>query len=128
MRTKILALGLVFIFLSGFISAQLSESTPREYIEKRRKNYVKDYPRLSPKIKKAILNGDIIMGMTKEQVRATRGRPYKINKTTTASRIHEQWIMHPSWYKPRSFEADKDKEYGYIYFDNGKVTSWQSWR
>ena len=26
MRTKILALGLVFIYLSGFISAQLSES------------------------------------------------------------------------------------------------------
>ena len=26
MRTKILALGLIFIFLSGFISAQLSES------------------------------------------------------------------------------------------------------
>jgi len=115
------------ILSKGIRIAEKISSTIQNDIENRRKNYVKKHPELSPKIKKAILNGNILIGMTGEQVRASRGRPYKINKTTTASKIHEQWIMHPSGYKPGSFEADKDKEYGYIYFDNGKVTGWQSW-
>lgn len=89
-----------------------------------REEYLKKNPNLPPNIKKAILNKDILIGMTFDQVRASRGRPHKINKTTTATRIRTQWIMHP----PEGPGNDyRSKEYGYIYFINGKVTSWQSW-
>lgn len=51
------------------------------------------------------------IGMTKTEAQnSTWGRPSKINKTTTAYRIHEQWV------------------YGngkYLYFDNGYLTSIQ---
>ena len=53
-------------------------------------------------------------------------RPHKINKTTTKFGIHEQWIMYFSG-GPGSHDL-KGQEYGYIYVENGKVTSWQSWR
>ena len=182
MRTKILVLGLFFIYLSGFISAQLSESdvvyvilgekifhlenceklgnrktgmslgfaikrgyepchecilskdikiykksssTVQKNIEKRRKNYVDKHPELSQKIKKAILAGDVLIGMNSEQVIASRGRPHEINKTTTKFGINEQWVMYFSG-GPGSYDI-KGKEYGYIYLEDGKVTSWQSW-
>ena len=183
MRIKILASVLVFIFLSGFISPQLSEadvvyvipgekifhldnceklgnkktgmslgvaikkgyepcpecilskgikiykkssSTVQEDIGKRRRNYIDKHPELSQKIKKAILYGDVLIGMNTEQVIASRGRPHKISKTTTRFGVHEQWIMYFSG-GPRSYDL-KGQEYGYIYLENGKVTSWQSWR
>ena len=183
MKTKILALGLIFIFLSGFISAQLSESdivyvvlgekvfhlegceklgssktgmsvrharevreyepcskcilskgitfyeksssTIQEDMEKQRKNYVDEWTQmLSQKIKKAILDGDVLIGMNSEQVIASRGRPHEINKTTTKFGINEQWVMYS--FSDSGLWDLKGKEYGYIYFENGKVTSWQS--
>jgi len=183
MRVKILFLGLIFIFLSGFISAQLSESdvvyvvpgekvfhlegceklgssktgmsvrharevreyepcsecilskgitfyeksssTIQEDMEKQRKNYVDEWTQmLSQKIKKAILGGDVLIGMNSEQVIASRGLPHEINKTTTKSGIHEQWVMYA--FNDSGLWDLKGKEYGYIYLENGKVTSWQS--
>jgi len=183
MRVKILFLGLIFIFLSGFISAQLSESDivyvapgekvfhlescerlgsartgmsvkhareVREYepcsecilskgitfyekslstiqkdMEKQRKNYVDEWTQiLSQKMKKAILDGDVLIGMNSEQVIASRGNPHAINKTTTESGIHEQWVMYA--FSDSGLWDLKGKEYGYIYLENGKVTSWQS--
>ena len=49
--------------------------------------------------------------MTAEEVYAsTWGRPQKVNRTTTASVIREQWVY---------------SGYRYIYFENGVVTSIQ---
>lgn len=51
------------------------------------------------------------IGMTKTEVEnSTWGKPSKINKTTTAYGIHEQWV----------YSNGK-----YLYFDNGKLTSIQ---
>ena len=186
MRTKILTLGLIFIFLSGFISAQLSESDivyvipgekvfhlegceklggnktamsvrhareVREYepcsecilskgitlyrppihstvledMEEARRAYVDakvEMGRMSQRVKDAILRGDVLLGMNSEQVIASRGRPYDVNKTTGAFGVHEQWVMYATL-APPAWDV-KAKNYTYIYFENGIVTSWQS--
>jgi len=90
-----------------------------------REIYLEENKNLPEGIKKAIHDGNVVVGMIRGQVIAGRGSPYKINKTTTASGVYEQWIMYPSSGPVHS--SRKDKEYGYIYFKNGKVSGWQSW-
>lgn len=63
----------------------------------------------SKKILSAVRNGDILLGMTKDQVRASVGIPEQINRNGGRWGINEQWVY-------KGF---------YVYFDNGKVTSWQ---
>ncbi len=186
MRTKILSLGLIFIFLSGFISAQLSESdvvyvvpgekvfhlkgceklgeyytgmatkhvvevrgfgpcsecilskgitlyrvpidsTILEDMQEARRAYVAtkvEMGKMLQRVKDAILRGDVLIGMTSSDVIASRGRPHDVNKTTGIFGVHEQWVMYAL---SESGKWDsKGKEYGYIYFENGLVTSWQS--
>jgi len=93
-----------------------------------RQDYIKTHPGGSSQIRNAILNGDILIGMTKEQVLASRGQPYKINKTTGEWGVHEQWVMVMHTYGITGVYGidNKAKQYAYIYFENGKVTSWQS--
>lgn len=67
-------------------------------------------------IKKAIKNGTIIAGMTKEEVIESWGKPRDINRTVTSYSVHEQWCYG-------DILAGTDR---YIYFDeNEVVTSWQ---
>lgn len=115
MRSKILILGLICLF---FISCASIIDDPR------RQKYIKAHPELSSQIKNAIFNGDILIGMTPEQVVASRGRPYDINRTTGSWGVHEQWVM--LYENTAAFDDPKAYEYAYIYFENGKVTSWQS--
>lgn len=93
----------------------------KEKIEQRRKDYVSSHPQLSRAMKMAILNGDVLIGMNSAQVIASRGYPRKVNKTTTRDKVREQWIMAES-----STIISKGEEYGYIYLENDRVTSWQS--
>ncbi len=76
---------------------------------KRRQAYVDAHPNLSGNMERAILYGDVHIGMTAEQVVASIGRPERVNRTVTAYGSHEQWVY--GW--------------SYIYFRNGVVTSWQ---
>lgn len=111
MRTKFLILGLVCLFA-------FSCATPR------RQDYIKTHPDISQRIKDAILKGDILIGMTEAQVIASRGTPYKVNRSTGSYGVHEQWVMFfdtPSILDPKSYT------YAYIYFENGRVTSWQNY-
>lgn len=43
-----------------------------------REGYVSAHPELNPQIKEAILKGEIIAGMTEEEVKASWGSPYQI--------------------------------------------------
>ncbi len=61
-------------------------------------------------IGRKIAGYQIWLGMTSEMARDSRGRPEDINRTVTASGVHEQWIYG---------------EHRYLYFDNGILTSWQ---
>lgn len=57
----------------------------------------------------AILQGNVIIGMTSEQCREAWGHPRRINRTTTAYGVSEQWVYG----------------YRYLYLDNGKLTAIQ---
>ena len=127
MRVKILALGLICLFISCTTVSMSREKIRREYF--------KLHPGVSPQVRDAILNADVLIGMNSEQVIASRGRPHEIKKTTTKSGIHEQWVMVASIasHHPRggglfgiSYGLDKKaNQYAYIYFENGKVTNWK---
>ena len=56
-----------------------------------------------------ILQGRVIVGMTKEQCIAALGRPTKINRTTTATMVHEQWVYSSK----------------YLYFENDQLVAIQ---
>ena len=123
MRIKILVLGLVCLFFISCVGSPIwIRKTARE-------DYIKTHPEISSQMRDAILNGDVLIGMTTEQVFASRGQPYKINKTTGSYGIHEQWVMVTSagamYGIPYGLDK-KAKQYAYIYLENGKVTSWQS--
>ena len=77
------------------------------------KVYVKLPKKLTRKSKKAgyaINNGQIFLGMSSDEAIASRGRPADINRTTGAWGTHEQWVYRGNTY---------------LYFKNGKLTSWQ---
>jgi hypothetical protein len=58
----------------------------------------------------AVLAGRVRIGMTKAMARAAWGEPSDINRTITASVVHEQWVYGDS----------------YLYFDNGILTTIQN--
>ena len=58
-----------------------------------------------------IINNQIQLGMTKEMVIDSWGRPDDINRTVGSWGVHEQWV----------YERNKT----YLYFENGILTSWQ---
>lgn len=115
------------ICLKNFDPLKIMPKYSRRNLEKEAKNrrieFIKLNPDFSQNIKNAILSGDILIGMTKEQVIASRGEPVKVNKTTTIYGVDEQWIMFYETPFPWDEGADK---YQYIYFFNGKATGWQS--
>jgi hypothetical protein len=82
---------------------------------RRRKWYVDNTPNLSEEIRKCIVLGNIVRGMTQDQVCASRGWPSRVNTTVAASGAMEQWVMEPGIENPR----------GYLYFVNGRLDSWQ---
>ncbi|MEF9934368.1 MAG: hypothetical protein RSA01_03990 [Clostridium sp.] len=56
----------------------------------------------------------VTIGMTPEQVRASMwGNPDKINRTTTAYGVREQWVYRSKWS-------------GYLYFENGRLVTIQN--
>lgn len=78
-----------------------------------RQEYVKNHRNLSKRIRNCILEEKICLKMTKEQVEASWGKPRDINRTVGSWGVHEQWIYGEI---PHS---------NYLYFENGKLTSWQ---
>lgn len=56
-----------------------------------------------------ILQGKVVIGMYKQQCIDAIGNPKRINRTTTATTIYEQWV-----YSGRS-----------LYFENGKLVTIQ---
>lgn len=58
-----------------------------------------------------IMNGKYWLGMTKEMARKSLGYPDDINKTSGEWGVHEQWVY--------------EKKEIYLYFENGKLTSFQ---
>jgi len=78
-----------------------------------RRPYLVHHPELDPYTAECIRERKVHIGMTKEQVKASWGPPYKVNRTVTAYGTREQWVY-------RGFTS------GYVYFDDGVVTAIQN--
>jgi len=66
---------------------------------------------LKNKTKAAIARGQVFLGMSTAEAMASWGIPADINRTVGSWGVHEQWV-----YSHRN---------AYLYFKNGKLTSWQ---
>jgi hypothetical protein len=84
------------------------ERRKQEYI-KRRAERIKTFPL---EIQKTIKEGKVQLGMTKEQVIFSWGKPERINRSVGSWGVHEQWVYGSS----------------YLYFQNDILTSWQDSR
>jgi hypothetical protein len=76
----------------------------------RRRIFVEENPGLHVIIKEAILNGDIIIGMSKEMVIASWGMAEEISRSGSAFNAYEEWIYGDT----------------YLYFENGILGEWQN--
>ena len=64
-----------------------------------------------PEIEQAVINRSVLRGMTAEQATLAWGKPQQVNKTVGSWGVHEQWVYHSG---------------GYLYFENGVLTSLQT--
>lgn len=78
-----------------------------------RQELVSRHPEWPEKAKEAILKGEVFIGMTKDQARASWGSPWDINKTINQYGVHEQWVYG-------IYDGS------YLYFDNDKLTTIQN--
>ena len=96
----------------------------KEENDERRNAYIQAHPETPEKMKQYILKGSIVIGMTKEQAIASWGKPQKINKTGTRYGVREQWCY--GYYETIGYTRKFLHTTNYVYFENGKLTSWQS--
>ena len=76
------------LIIIGALLLFISCTPPKRHMRQR---YVNDNPELKSEIKKAILRGDVIVGMTKEQVYASWATPiYKGEKKENGT-TYEYW-------------------------------------
>lgn len=79
--------------------------------KQRRETYVNAHPELSEENRNNILTGMIQIGMTADQVEASCGKPSSgVNSTVTSRGRREQWVYDNC----------------YLYFENGVLTSYQT--
>ncbi|MBU2540370.1 MAG: hypothetical protein KJ593_00550 [Candidatus Omnitrophica bacterium] len=91
----------------------------QEMLEHGRRQYIKKYPDLSLEMNKAIAEGKIIKGMSKEEVRASWGAPTIVYRTATNNVVNEQWI-----YKDIDYTNLTRRSY-YLNFKDNLLYSWQ---
>ncbi len=84
------------------------------YEEERRQLTDRMYD-VKDKIRIAKLNKGIVIGMTKEDVIESIGRPYEINRDNYSGDVQEQWVYGVSIAYRK-----------YLYFEDGILTSWQN--
>lgn len=138
MRIKTLIPFLALILLCGC-------QTPLGVTEwkEKRENYIREHSP-STEVAEAIREGDLIMGMTKEEVVLAWYYPVAKNTTVTKHGTRDQWVY--DYEKPGGYDSyAKDFEWGrhyglrkagigpnpdldgtvYLYFQDGKLDSWQ---
>lgn len=105
--------------LASYRQSHWGEGVYESEMARRRKMAVNNHSEWREEIKKAVLGGEVLIGMTEEQVIACWGKPDKINTTVTSFVKHEQWI-----YGYRDINGYWIPKY-YLYFENGILTSFQ---
>ncbi len=94
----------------------------KEISQKRRAWHLEAHPDLSNPWRQLISEGKIAPGMTVEQSRASWGDPSDIHRTGTTYALHEQWVYSIG---EHGLYIDSYRVLGYLYFENGILTSWQ---
>ena len=131
-KRKIWILSLVCLFclgcatIRGPISKKFyySPEDPKykqEILDFNRKEFVLKHSQLPEAIKQCILKGSLLLGMDKDQVRASLGEPWQIYRSVSGKIINEQWM-----YEPQEIEdSGRVMQNRILYFDNGILKSWQ---
>ncbi|MDD3375052.1 MAG: hypothetical protein PHY73_04945 [Candidatus Omnitrophica bacterium] len=112
MIIKKLSIFLFFFTLLGCVSTKPFGVPDRNS----RQEYVQANPEISDNIKKAILEERIVVGMTKEQVAATWGKPSSIDDSNDGSHLKVHGKEEESWWY-RSFFGSTY----FVDFNFGKV-------
>lgn len=132
MKKMILCLIMFALFLTGCVAVlgpisgkkYSSEDDLRylqEVLEYERKQYIKDRPALDAAIKNLILEGRLMRGMTREEVKASWGKPDIVYRTVTNNIVNEQWQ-----YKDIDYLNMQQRSY-YLTFKDNKLDKWQDW-
>ncbi len=79
---------LIYSLFFTFLIIAFSCTPPKMSLRER---YVRDNPGLKSKIRQAILDGDIIIGMTKEHVYASRATPIFKGEKQRNDETYEYW-------------------------------------
>ena len=114
-RSSTLVIFLLLVFAVTGCAAMFRD--PAKEMQEYRQSWVDNHPDWSGKVRRQVLAGKISIGMTEEQVRASWGTPYDINRSVGSWGEHEQWVYV-------TFEG-RWRSYQYLYFENGRLTSWQ---
>ena len=93
--------------LAAYEAARDAEFEAR--VEKRRSDYIESHPGLSESARNAVKKGLVTVGLLPEELEASCGIPLKKNISDGVNGRREQWVYGESTY---------------VYFDDGKVTSW----
>ncbi|MFH1201964.1 MAG: hypothetical protein V1674_03625 [Candidatus Omnitrophota bacterium] len=93
----------------------------KELLEFKRGDYVRRHPGLRADIRASILNGQIVLGMNQEQVKASLGEPSQVYRSVSGNIINEQWVYEPDVDKTEA-EFARSR---ILYFDNGILKSCQ---
>ena len=88
----------------SYTALPLDSETPKIY----RQEFVRRHPEWSEDIKKRVLDGKIMIGMTAQQVRASWGEPARVQKSGSVLGESEIWAIGGH----------------YLYFNNGTLTSY----
>jgi hypothetical protein len=80
------------------------------YDKELRKRLVALNPKWSKEAGKAVIDGEVFLGMSAAQAKASWGEPKDVNQTLGSWGTHEQWVY---------------EEENYLYLENGKLTSIQ---
>jgi hypothetical protein len=84
-----------------------------------RKQFFAEHADVTPAVRQAIMNAEVRVGMTEQEVVAAIGYPLDINRSTGSWGTTAQFC-----YESMSRYIQRPK-YTYVYFENGRVTSWQ---
>lgn len=114
-------IGIIFLvmFMFSFVSvlsktsSSTQQSTNQEALSEKGQSIKTKHPDWPNDVCNTVAGRKIFIGMTKEQVIAAWGRPYKINTTLTSNVRHEQWVMSDSL------------DSSYLYFDDEILRSIQ---
>ncbi len=83
-----------------------------------RAKFLRENPGTTDEVRRAILAGELLVGMNESEVVAAIGRPDKINRSTYSFGTTAQLCYD-------SYGPFARAKYSYVYFENGRVTSWQ---